>query len=123
MTTGKLLAVVALLALLFAVSRSLILRHKDPSSVINLDEFLLGDDGRPSKAASVMYVALGVTSWAVIYMTLQDKLTDVIFSAYLAGWVAPTVTRIFKGNPGDPLPPPAGPTTKIVADTVTVKNP
>lgn len=122
MTTGKLLAVAALLALLFVVTRSLLARNRDKTSAINLDELLLGDDGKPSKAAAVMYVALGVSSWAVVYLTLQDKLTDLIFTAYLGGWVAPTVSRIFKGQPGDPQPPPAGPTTTVQAGSVEIKQ-
>lgn len=123
MTTGKMLAVAALLALLFVVARSLILRSRDTRSAINLDDLLLGDDGKASKAAAVMFVALGVSSWVIAYAALQDKLSDLMFSAYLAAWVAPTVTRIFKGNPGDPQPPVAGPTTTIEASSVTVKNP
>lgn len=123
MTTGNLFAVAALLVLLFVVTRSLILRDRNPRSAINLDDLLIGDDGKPSKAAAVMYTALGVTSWAIVYLTMTGKLTEIMFGAYLTAWVAPTVARIIKGNPTDPLPPPAGPTTKIVADTVTVKNP
>lgn len=104
---------VALLAFLLWLYR----RDANVTSRLQLDDFLLGDDGRASKAALVMYVALAVSSYVVILQTVRDTLTDLVFGAYLAAWVAPTVTRMITSSPGTPVQ-----TTNITTGDVAAIN-
>jgi hypothetical protein len=76
----------------------LIRRSHNPASHINLDDLLVGDDGKVSKAAAVMMGSFAVTSWVVVFQTINHSITDTTFGLYVASWVAPTVTRLIKGN-------------------------
>lgn len=91
-----------IMALLFALAVLLIWRalaHRSTLAIsnIDLDDLLLGEDGRLSKAAAVMMGAFGVTTWIMVYMTLQGKMTEGYFAAYMAAWVGPTVTKLIVG--------------------------
>jgi hypothetical protein len=74
-------------------------RNNDTKSKINLDELLIGDDGKMSKAALVMFGSFVVTSWVIVYQSLMKTLTDITYAAYLTAWVAPAVARIIKSGP------------------------
>ncbi len=93
-------ATLALCVMFLAMLLWLIKRDRNADSQIYLDAFLLGDDGKPSKAALVMYVALGVSSYAVILHSVRGTLTDIMFSGYMAAWVAPTVAKIVTSPSG-----------------------
>ena len=86
---------IAILCILWSLER----RNKDKKSRINLDDLLIGDDGKASKAAFVMHGSFVVTSWIVIYQTLNKTLSDLTFAAYVGAWVVPAVSRIIKGTP------------------------
>lgn len=77
---------------------SLLRRSRDEDSKIYLDDLLLGEDGRISKAAAVMFGAFTLTTWMMVYMTVGGKMTEGYFTAYLGAWVAPTVARIIFGK-------------------------
>lgn len=94
---SRLILAIVLLAALVAVVTSLIHRDRSTVSPFKLDDLLLGDDGKASKAAMVMFGSFLVTSWIVIDLALRDKLTEGYFSMYLAGWVAPAVVKLIKG--------------------------
>ena len=100
------LAAVAFLLLLGAfIVWSLLKRDRSNSSRLNLDDLLLGDDGKISKAAAVMLGAFIATTWMMVYLTLQGKMTEGYLGIYVAAWIAPTVTRlVVVGKP----PVPAG---------------
>lgn len=91
--------IAALVLIISFAYRLLHNRNKDAASKISLDDLLLGDDGKVSKAAIVLLGAFVMTTWVVIYLTLQDKLTEGYFGGYIAAWVAPTITKLFKGAP------------------------
>ena len=73
-------------------------RSVSATSKIHLDDLLLGDDGKMSKSAAVMFGGFALTSWTIVYLTITGKLDAVYFGAYLAAWVAPTVTRLIVSN-------------------------
>jgi len=99
----------ALAVTLLAILLWLLRANRSVASKINLDDFLLAEDGRASKAALVMYVALVVSSWVVVLQAMRGSLTDLTFGAYLAAWVAPTVARIITNAPAhSPLAPREG---------------
>ena len=90
-------ATLALALCLMVALLWLVRRDRDGASRVHLDDYLLGDDGKASKSALVMYVALAVSSYVVILHSIREALTDLLFGAYLAAWVAPTVTRLIAG--------------------------
>lgn len=89
-------------------------RNRNAGSAINLDDLLIGDDGKISKAAAVMMGSFALTTWVMIYLTLESKLTEGYFAAYLAGWVAPAVTKLIVN-----APPATTQQTTITQTTVT----
>lgn len=91
----------ALLIILLSILRAIHRRDKDTGSAINLEDLLLGDDGRLSKAAIVMLGSFALTSWVIVYLTLSDKLTEGYFAAYGGFWIAPVVVRLFKSGQAD----------------------
>jgi hypothetical protein len=94
---AKLSMLVVLAILSFVLAWSLIRRSRSDQSGINLDDLLLGEDGKISKAAAVMLGSFVMTSWVIVYLTLTNKLTEGYFGAYLLAWVSPTVTKLIKG--------------------------
>lgn len=99
MADQQLILIAGLLIILLILVHSLRARDRDQVSPIKLDDLLLGDDGKISKAAIVMLGSFALTSWVIFYLTVQGKLTDILFGAYLTAWVAPVVTRILKETP------------------------
>lgn len=85
---------VGLMAILWALER----RSNSAISLIHLDDLLLGEDGKASKAAAVMGGSFLVTSWVVVWQTVNGTLSDLTFASYIAAWVVPTVTKILKGT-------------------------
>jgi hypothetical protein len=95
----KILAAIALLLLGLTAFRALVKRDKSAASKIDLDYLLIDPaTGQISKAAAVMLVALGVTTWMMVYLTMSAKLTEGYFGLYLGAWVAPTVTKLIVGG-------------------------
>lgn len=93
-TIPKLLMAAILMVAILFFAKVLIRKSNSEHSQLNLEDLLLGDDGKMSKAAAVMLGAFALTSWVIVYLALQSKLTEGYFAAYLAAWVAPTVTRL-----------------------------
>lgn len=98
-------AVLALIAAGIAVS--LVRKSKSRASHIQIDDLLLGEDGRISRAACVLLGSFLLTSWGMIFMWLNEKMTEGYFAAYLAAWVAPAVTKLIVGpvKQSPPNPP------------------
>jgi len=94
-------AVLALLVLLIA--RTLLRRDKDSASKINLEDLLLGDDGKLSKGAIVLLGAFAMTTWLMVYLALTGKMTEGYFGLYGTLWIAPVCVRLIFGDK-TPLP-------------------
>ncbi len=95
---GKYIAGAALAVGLIAILLSL-RRQNRIANGYALTDLLLGDDGKASKAAHVMFGSFFLTSWVVVYAALMGKLSDLMFGAYLAAWVTPAVTKLIMGSP------------------------
>lgn len=105
-------AVLVLLALLLVWS--FYRAHKDPT--VRLDLFdLVMSDGRLSRLAVAFMVTLCVTSWVIIRLALDGKLTEGYFTGYGLMWVAPIVAKLFSA------PPTSGTTTEINTSSTTTK--
>ena len=111
-TSGSLAAILGVVVILAYFT--LRARSRSGASAINLDDLLLGEDGKVSKAAAVMMGSFAGTTWVIVYLTLCDKLTEGYFAAYLAAWVAPSVTKLIVNKPV-----PATQETRITQTTVT----
>jgi hypothetical protein len=59
----------------------------------------LMENGKASPRAFGYMATLIVTSWIVLTMAINKTLTDVIFAAYGAMWVAPIVASMFSPAP------------------------
>jgi preprotein translocase subunit SecG len=92
----KLIAGLALLAVILIISWMLHRRDRDQASQLNLEDLLIGDDGRLSKAAAVMMGAFGLTTWLMVYLALTGKMTEGYLAIYVGAWIAPTVAVIIK---------------------------
>jgi len=75
---------------------AVIKRNRDPVSRINIEDLLLGDDGRMSKASVVMLGAFMLTTWLMIYLTAGGKMSEGYLAIYVAAWIAPTVTKLIQ---------------------------
>jgi hypothetical protein len=100
----KLIAVLVLVLVGLVIARSLLRRDADEGSRLSLDDLLLGDDGKMSKAAAVMLGAFLVTTWMMIWLTMQAKMTEGYLAIYVAAWITPTVTRLIKGTDPNAAP-------------------
>lgn len=103
----------AVLAILWTLER----RSRSNLSQFHFDDLLLDENGKTSKAACVMFGSFVVTTWCIVYLTANDKLTEGYFGAYLTAWVAPLVANIIKGR----QEPPANTTTATVTTTTVEK--
>jgi hypothetical protein len=100
----KILAALALLLALLLVWRALRNRELSSASKLNLDDLLLDPlTGKISKAAAVLMGSFALSSWVIVYVTLEGKLTDVLFAAYMAVFATPAVVKII-GDKGATAP-------------------
>ena len=53
----------------------------------SIDDLLLGGDGKASTSKIALVVALILSSWAFVHLTLNDKLTEWFFVTYMSVWV------------------------------------
>jgi len=94
------IVLVVLLAFMFAfIITMLQRRNKDRRSRFSWDDLLTDDGGKASSAKLVMFGAFVLTSWVILFQTLNKTLTDTTFGAYLAAWVAPLVTALMRRSP------------------------
>jgi len=88
-----------LLSAMLIIFFSLLIKNRDSKSNICIDDFLLGEDGRASKSASVMYWALVISTWVLVYVTINyDVLIPVCYTTFLAACFAPILSKILKGE-------------------------
>lgn len=86
---------VAVLCLLALIALwTVIRRSNNGKSKINLDDLLLGEDDKMSRAAVVLMASFAVTTWGMVYMWLNDKMTEAYFGAYGLLFVTPAVTKL-----------------------------
>ncbi len=93
----KLAMMSALMLILIFIVWIMFKRSKDPESNIYLDDLLLGEDGKMSKASVVMLGSFLMTTWVIIHLTLTDKLTEGYMTIYAGVWITPVVTKLIKG--------------------------
>lgn len=80
-----------------AVGASFYRLHKDSSSDFNLFDLLM-EGGRVSRIAVAFMVTLIVTSWIMLKLAIDGKMTEGYLVSYGAMWVAPIIARMFATN-------------------------
>lgn len=108
----------ALAIAILLIAWSLIRKSRLVESKIDLDDLLLGDDGKLSKAAAVMMGAFLLTSWGMVYMWLTKTMTETYFNGFLLAWVAPTVAKLIVNRPA----PTSTSETTVVQSTTSVSQ-
>ncbi len=93
--------------------------HRDSMMQFNAFDLVM-ENGRVSRIAVAFMSVLGVTTWAFVYLTIRDKMTEGLFLAYGGMWVVPLVAKVvFNKNdmPGTTS------STTITQQTTEVKEP
>jgi len=87
----------ALLIVALVIAWSLYRAHKGNDAYFanfNLVDLLL-ENGRVSKLACVFMGSFAVSSWIMVRMTFDGKMTEGLFMAYGGVWVAPVIAKLF----------------------------
>lgn len=103
--SDKIIAALILLLIGLLIARALAKRDKCAESKLSLDDLLLGDDGRMSKGAIVMFGAFGLTTWMMAILTLRDRMSEGYFGLYSAAWITPTVVALIVKSMKQPPTP------------------
>ena len=86
--------------------------QRDPANNFNLFDLIM-ENGRVSRIGFAYLVGLLVTSWVLVRVAQNEaRNLDVVFSAYLAAWVAPIVAKLFS-------PPTVTTSTQTTSSTST----
>jgi hypothetical protein len=98
-----LMIIFALLAVLLVllIVRTLKRWNADPGNPIAIRDLLM-ENGKLSKGACVMMGAFAVTTWFILYYSLQGKMSEGYLGLYLAAWVTPVVARLIVNAPTTP---------------------
>ena len=102
---------IGLLALIWSFYRA----QKDPANVLNLFDLVM-DNGRISKVSVAFMTTLCVTSWIMLRLALDGKLTEGYLTSYGLMWVATLVAKLFAA------PPPAGTTITDTSSKTVIKT-
>lgn len=103
MNLTKLVMIIALSLIIIAIVYALMKRDRSTTSRINLEDLLLGEDSKVSKAAAVMMGSFALTTWLMVYLAFRDKMTEGYLAIYVAAWIAPTVTRLIVNKPAETI--------------------
>jgi hypothetical protein len=99
MNTTKLFMIAILIFSTVVIIFSLIKRDRSETSKIDLEDLLICDNGKISKAAAVMLGSFVMTTWLMVYLALGGKMTEGYLAIYVGAWIAPTVTRLIVSPP------------------------
>ena len=97
-----LVAVLALLVVGLLIAHSLTKRDRDLTSKIDLENLLLDDSGKMSKAACVMLGAFVLTTWIMVQLTLNGQMTEGYLAIYVGAWITPATAAIIKKSNDPP---------------------
>ena len=107
-------AALLIVALVIAWSFYRAHRSKDGSFAnVNLLDIIM-ENGRPSRIACAFMATLLVTSWVIVRLTIENKMTEGYFIGYGGMWVAPIIARMF----GTPTQTATATSTTSVSTTV-----
>ena len=96
--------VAPLAMLLIALGWYLINRGRTRASRINLEDLLLGDDGRISNSKFFHLCSWIMATWLIVYLAVSGQLSEGYFVAYIGAFVAPAVAQALKSKPEGQAP-------------------
>lgn len=88
----------ALLIVALMIAWSIYRAHRSSDIQFNIFDPLM-DGGRVSRIGCAFMATLVVTSWIMVRLTLDGKMTEGYMAAYCAAWVAPIIARMFIAQP------------------------
>ena len=88
----------ALLIIALVVFWSFYRAQKDPDFRFDLFDLLM-ENGKVSRLAFAFMATLGVTSFLMIRLTIDGKMTEGYFGLYSAAWIAPIIAKLFAPAP------------------------
>ncbi len=84
----------AIIIVALVIAWSFYKAHTSQNVSFNLYDLLM-ENGKVSRLAVAFLGAFGVCSWIMIRTTIDGKMTEGLFLAYGAVWVAPILARLF----------------------------
>ena len=88
--------VILFLGLVF-VALSVWRAHCNPENNINVVDLVL-QNGRFDRVAVVFLAAFGVTTWLMVDLEINGKMTEGYLGLYAAAWVGPLVAKVVFGQ-------------------------
>lgn len=73
--------------------------QKNPANTFNILDLLM-ENGRVSRLAAAFMATLLVTSWVMIKLTIDGKMTEGYLMAFGGMWIAPIISKMFATNNG-----------------------
>ena len=80
---GTILALLCILAFILAWKAT-----HDEGSRFDFAQAFIDPDGKTSIGRIGIFVALSCSTWAFVYLVLNDKITEWYYTGYMAAWVA-----------------------------------
>lgn len=71
--------------------------QKNPANTFNILDLLM-ENGRVSRLAAAFMMTLVVTSWVMIKLTVDGKMTEGYLMAFGGMWIAPIISKMFATN-------------------------
>lgn len=87
----------AILILALVISWTFLRAHRNLNNQFNLFDLLM-ENGRLSRLACVFMGSFVMTTWLIVRLTLEGKLTEGFFSIYGGFWIVPIVAKMFSLN-------------------------
>lgn len=88
---------VLLAAIVVLITWSFYRLHRDPNTDFNVLDLLM-ENGRVSKISCAFLAAFGITSWIMVKLTLDGKMTEGYLGLYGSMWVGPLIARVVFGK-------------------------
>lgn len=91
----------ALLIVALCIAWSFYRAHRNAAFTFNLFDLIM-DNGRVSRLACVFLGSFMVTSWIMVRLTLDGKMTEGYMAAFGALWIVPITAKLFSPAPLSP---------------------
>lgn len=98
----------ALLIVALCIAWSFYRAHRNTTFAFNVFDILM-ENGRVSRLACVFMGSFVVTSWIMVRLTLDGKMTEGYLTAFGALWIIPITAKLFSPAPITPNAPPGLP--------------
>lgn len=88
-------AILAVAAALILISFYQLNRDRDDFNILDL----IMENGRVSRIAFAFMLTLLVTSWIIVKLTVDGKMSEQYLFVYGGLWIAPVVAKLLSNNP------------------------